>query len=274
MKTIKALTAVLLLSFAIAGQQSSPKAHNFDIADFNKKFDAVRWLVEYDYVAWVTSDVVMKEDREELAKLGAEWFCFKDSEGTWHAVYGKLENEKYDTVFHYKMTAKSKISRTKETIKPDFLNAHARSLDTARKRVNETFKGKKAPSFNQYIRQNDDESFDVWFLPAFQRNGMAVYGAEFIFRIDRRGEKILKETSHIQKNFRGFMAKPPREIWLDFEDTEKPTLGAIFFVWYYKSYFTKIFLETSKSVSSLVKDKEKGYFWVHVEKKDKPEKNN
>lgn len=76
----------------------------------------------------------------------------------------------------------------------------------------------------------------------------------------------MKEETYFQPNFRGFKTSPPREIWLNYGEIEKPTLGTIFFVWYYKSYFTKINIDNAKSVSTVIKTDKDGYMWVHVEK--------
>jgi hypothetical protein len=135
--------------------------------------------------------------------------------------------------------------------------------------------GTQAPAFNQYIKLNADKTFTVWILPAFQTDGTAVYGAEFIYTIDATGNKITKDESYVQSTFRGFKTNPPREIWLNYRETEKPTLGAIFFVWYYKEYFTNIFIDNSKTTSTVVKNGDKGYIWVHVEKETetKPKSN-
>jgi len=53
-------------------------------------------------------------------------------------------------------------------------------------------------------------------------------------------------------------------------EIEKPTLGGVFFVWYYKAYFTKIVLETKNSISTLFQHEDKTYYWVHAVKE--PEK--
>ena len=60
----------------------------------------------------------------------------------------------------------------------------------------------------------------------------------------------------------------PREIWLDYTQTEKPSLGAVFFAWYYKSYFTKIVIENSKSISTPFKT-EDGGSWINAIKEPK-----
>lgn len=269
MKKIKILALILLLVSAAFGQKDKNDLPKFDIADFNEKLKVAEWLVEYDFVAWKTSDEVMAQDPKEIEKLGAEWFCFQDKTGLWHAVYGKFANERYDAVFHFTMNKESKISRVNEKIDAEFLNLHAKTIIKANQQMKAALKDAPTPRFNQYIKQNADKTFTVWLLPAFQTDGTAIYGGEFIYTIDSSASKILKDESYFQKNFRGFKTTPPREIWLNYSELEKPTLGAIFFVWYYKSYFTKIFIDNSKSTSTVIGTEPKNYTWVHVEKEEK-----
>ena len=267
MKFFSSVIFVLCLAALSFGQkQDGPK---FDIEDFNRKFEVVQWLVEYDNVAWKTSDIVMKQDKSELAKLGREWFCFQDKDGLWHAVYGKYENSKFDLVFHFTFDSGFKITRSSGEIPADFLNSHARALVSASNQLEAALKDLDKPVFNQYIRQNADKTFTVWLLPAFQTNGYAVYGGDFTYTIDQTGNKIIKEDMYFQGDFRGFKADNPREIWLNYRDMEKPGLGAIFFVWYYKTYFTKIFIDNSKSTSTVIDSGKQNYLWVHVEKESK-----
>lgn len=266
MKITTIFFALLMLTFTVFGQKDKQSAPNFDIAEFNKKFEVADWLVKYDLVAWKTSDVVMEQEKKDLARLGKEWFCFQDKNNLWHAVYGKYENDKFDLVFHFTMDNSSKITRTSDKIDAEFLNLHSRALITANKQLVIALKDIDKPAFNQYIKQNANKTFTVWLLPAFQTNGIAVCGGEFIYTIDSTGDKITKDESYFQGKFLGFKADNPREIWLNYRDTEKPTLGAIFFVWYYKPYFTKIFIDNSKSTSSVIQVENKDYIWLHVEK--------
>jgi hypothetical protein len=46
------------------------------------------------------------------------------------------------------------------------------------------------------------------------------------------------------------LTQNPREIWLDYTEKEKLTLGSIFFVWYYKEYLTRIYFNNAKNTSS------------------------
>lgn len=265
MKFIAVLTLAIFLGFSAIGQTPKVTGPSFDVVDFNKKAQIAEWLVQYDEVAWKTSDVVMKESKDELAKLGGSWFCYQDSQNLWHAYYGKLAGDSFDPVFHYTFDRSGKITRLKENGDQKLLNSYAKALALANAKL-ETVLSKGAPRFNQYIWKYPDDTFGVWLLPAFQPDGIAVFGGEAYYVIDKMTTKVVKEDTYFQPNFRGFKASPPREIWLDYREIEKPTLGTIFFVWYYKTYFTKINIDNAKSVSTVIKTDKDGYMWVHVEK--------
>jgi hypothetical protein len=265
---IGCLLVVAAFTFTAYGQKPAAVAPNFDVADFSKKFETVQWLVEYDEVAWKTTDVVMTEDRTGLAKLGHEWFCFQDSKSTWHAVYGKLEGQNFNAVFHYTY-ASGKVSRSTEKLDQKFLDLHALALKSAALKLASQLRA-GAPKFNQYIRRNPDQTFDVWMLPAFQPDGTAVFGGEAHYLFDASAIKLLSEDNYFQPDFRGFKSQPAREIWLNYRELEKPTLGTIFFVWYYKDYFTRIFIDNAKSTSTVIMDPKGHYIWIHVEREQKP----
>jgi hypothetical protein len=267
MRRLLPLVIILALGLPVAAQVSTNEKPEFDIADFNKKLEVTQWLVAYDSVAWKTTDLALASDKAEVARLGKEWFCFQDKNGSWHAVYGRLEKNRFDQVFHYLVDAKGKITRTQDKIDGSFLISHARALDLAVAKLSESIPP-NSPTHNSYIKQNSDKTFTVWLFPAFQTDGVAVYGGEFIYTIDPQGEKITKDESYFQGAFHGFKAKPPREIWLNYREKDKPTLGSIFFVWYYKEYFTNITIDNSKSTSTVIKTGD-NYIWAHVIKDKK-----
>ncbi len=269
MKILYTVFAILLFAAIAFGQAAKSTQPKFDIADFNKKFETAQWLVEYDNVAWKTTDAVMAMPKDVIARLGQDWFCFQDTNKIWHAVYGGLTEGKYDVAIHLEMDAKEKITKSNQKIDQEFLNKHARALKTGRDKLTARV-ADGSPRFNQFIRQNPDKTFFVWLLPAFQPDRMTVFGGEAVYTVDASGTTILKDDSYFQEGFRGFKSEPPREIWLNYTEQDKPSLGAIFFVWYYKAYFTKIFIENAKGTSTVIKG-DSGYIWVHVEK-DEPSK--
>ena len=240
------------------------KAQNFDIEDFNKKAHLAEWLYEYDMIAWWTSDSVMTEEKSEIAQLGSEWFCYKDEKNIWHAFYGKDENGVFKTVFQYEIDSTNTVRKSNSKTDTTILNSYSRALVNSVKQI-EDLKDSVNLRFNKYLRRNTNNEIEVFILPAFQPNGTAVFGGEFHFTFNSTGNKLISSEEYYQGSFRGFKVGEPREIWLNYTDVEKPTLGSVFFVWYYKKYFTKINIETSSNISTVF-ESDGTYTWIHVEK--------
>ena len=258
------ITIVLLIlsSLTVFGQKKN--GLTFDINDFSQKAKTAEWLYLYDAIAWWTSDSVTTEKEEDLQRLGGEWFCFQTKDKNWHAVYGKYENDKMDVVFHYLVDTTYKVSKTSELVDIEFLNSHARALITANNQI-ASIRDSIQINFNQYIKQNEDKTFTVWIFPAFQPNYLAVYGGEFIYTIDKTGTTILENNSYYQGRFKAFKVDNPRKIWMDYTELEKPTLGTVFFIWYYKKYFTSIKLDNKNYITTVIEDKG-SYSWMYIEK--------
>src|SRR5262245_35007552 len=144
-KVLLPLSLLLLAESSGVGQ-----VPGFDVADFNKKFEIVQWLVTYDTVAWKTTDQMLANDKDEVPKLGREWFCFQDHNGAWHAVYGKLQDNKFDQILHYVVEA-GKITKTKDKLDDGFALLHARALALAIARMREAVPA-DSPTHNSYIR--------------------------------------------------------------------------------------------------------------------------
>ena len=225
--------------------------------------DTVAWLCDYDNIAWWTSDSVYATPKEEQAKLGSEWFCFKIG-STWHAVYGKYTNENYEVVYHYEVDSNRQVKRVFVNFDSSYLNPYSRALVKGIKALNEYPDSIKV-RFNQYIRRNSDNTLSVWFLPAFTQNGIAVYGGEFYYVFDSTGNNIIVKSEYSQE-YRGFKPDSKKEIWLDYTNKEIPTLGSIFFTWYYRQYFDRIIIDSKKFKSTLFHEIGKDYYWVHAAK--------
>lgn len=259
---------LILIGISISANGQKKKSGTFDIEDFNRKMEDVEWLIKYDMVAWKTSDSAMAQNPKEVEMLGSEWFCFKEN-NLWHAVFGKYQDNNFDMVFHFVMDNKGVVKRTSDKVDTLLSNTFSRALITAQGKLSSS-NAKANISFNQYIRKNSDNTITVWILPAFQPSKVAVYGGEFIYQIDSTGNNILKDDSYFTGQYQGFEVDNPGEVWLDYSQTDKPTLGGIFFAYYYKSYFPSIILDTQKSQSTLMqRENDKAYYWVHAEKKPK-----
>jgi hypothetical protein len=254
-----------LLSSLLSYSQKSLETNQIDafIERFNLKMDTVNWLCEYDDIAWWTSDSVYMTPKEEQARLGSEWFCFR-KEKVWHALYGKYQDNQFVTVYHYEVDSLQIIRRVSSPVDTSILNSSARALVNGSKQVN-NFPDSVKVRFNQYIRRNPDNSLSVWFLPAFTAKGIAVYGGEFYYLFDASGNNLISKTEYSQ-GYKGFQPNPKKEIWLNYEGREEPTLGSIFFIWYYRKYFERIVVDAKKIKSTLFHEKDKGYYWVHAVK--------
>lgn len=253
----------LLLSISIHCQDKD--GMTFDIEDFNEKASMVEWLYMYDAIAWWTSDSVVLQDKNEIARLGNEWFCFQSSDSNWHAVYGKYENSVFDLVFHYFVDTAYNVSRIYEPVDTFLTHSYSRAILNAYaelKPISDSFNLR----FNHYISRNADESITVWIFPAFQPNGLAVYGGEFIYTYNPSGTKLLVNDSHYQGQFRGAQVGEQEEILLVYTELEKPSLGTVFFTWYYKSYFNSIRIENKNYITTTIDSGDGQYSWFHIEK--------
>jgi hypothetical protein len=267
MKKLFITATLLILALLPVLGQDSKILSGFDYKDFYKKDSIARWLYVYDVIAWITSDVGVTESEEELQQLGTEWFCFETEDGNWHAIYGKYENNKMNAVFHYLVDYEDKITRVFEDIDTAFLNPHARALITANSEI-ASIKESVPIRFNQYIKQNDDKTFSVFIFPALQTNGWAVYGGEFVYTIDSTGTTILEDNSYYQGKFAYYDTNNGRNmrIRLDYTELENPTLGNVFFMWYYRRYFYSIIIENKNYIHIVLQHQDRSYNWMHVER--------
>ena len=261
---MKYLLALISLTFAIKVNAQDKEKQIVDdyMKRFYQKLDTVQWLCAYDDIAWRTSDSVYATPKEEQQKLGGQWFCFQVG-NIWHAAYGKYENNSFTTVYHYWVDTNNIIKRVNSQIDSSLSNSFSRALINSRNQL-DLYNDSIRVQFNQYIKKNNDNTISVWLLPAFSTKGIAVYGGEFYYLYDNTGNNLLHK-SEFAKKYRGFKPDSKKEIWIEYETVDEPTLGAIFFVWYYRKYFDRIVADAKKFKSTVFHD-EKRYYWVHAVK--------
>lgn len=242
-------------------------SQDFDMVDFNKKTHIAQWLLEYDLKAWYSTDTLKTKDSKRLSKLGREWFCFQDSDSIWHAVYGKYENGKYDQIFHFIVKSQTEVFESEEQIDTTFLNKYGKALSRAFLEM-KPIGDSTSLLFNHYIKENEKGNFDIYIFPAYQPDGTAVFGGEFIYEISPKN-KIIKNDSYL-KEFLGVNTKEQGEVWLDYTEIKKPTLGSVFFVWYYKYNFSQIYIDNQTSFTTLI-DGSENFHWATIIKDPKEE---
>ena len=215
------------MSFMASAQKASTKGPYDDyMKSFYAKLDTVQWLCEYDNIAWWTSDSVYTTSKEEQAKLGKEWFCFK-KEGFWHALYGKYQDDSFTMVYHYTVDSSNHIIRVMQNIDSMTQNSYARAIVNA-SQIQMKYPDSLKIRFNQYIKRNPDKTLSVWLLPAFTATGIAVYGGEFYYLFDSSGVNLISKNEY-SIEYRGFKPDRKKEITLDYTRFDEPPVGAVFF---------------------------------------------
>lgn len=261
MKTFLPLMALFLTQSLYA----QPKNLHFDNVSFSDKLAVAEWMVEYDSVAWRMSELVTRATWDELARMGREWFCYKGDDSIWHGIYGKYKDGKYDLVIHYILGANDTIDVSCTSPDTARLSAISRAIRTAYREATPILGGSSA-KMNKFVRVNDNRSISVWLMPALQSLDVALYGGEFFYRFNTTGDLLLERSEYYQGNFKGLRLGKLREVQLNYEDTETPTLGAVYFALKYRSRFSGIRINTRAGTSLFAFSQVKGYYWLHADK--------
>ncbi|EMR01928.1 hypothetical protein [Cesiribacter andamanensis] len=259
------LLALLLPLWPAAAPAQQKKGPAFDQEAFAEKLVLADWLLQYDAMAWQSADSIRQLPPQQQDRLGNEWFCYQTADGSWQAVYGRYSPQGYELIAHYRKGGNGSILRS--TLAPDtaFLNAHGRALQTASREL----QGLKASiniRFNHYIRQQPDGRFTVWIFPAFQPNGLAVYGGEYCYTLDAGGRHILQDHSYSQGLFRAFKIGEHDEARLDYSELLQPSLGTVFFARYYNKFFSSICIENARFTSTARRLPDNSLHWSHTPK--------
>ncbi|RYU80742.1 hypothetical protein [Hymenobacter persicinus] len=261
MKYFPILLVLFFSSLSLYGQKKDNL--RFDIKAFSEKQELASWLNQYDQVAWHTSDSVAAQPQRRK-QLDGSWFCFQDQQQVWHALYGKYQQHAFVPEFHYTVI-NGMISETKQGIDTARCNAYARALRLVNREI-KPLRDSTGVQFNPFVRLNPDKSISVWIFPAYQPDGTAVYGGEFAYKLNSAGNRIVERTHYFKGKFLGFKTDKPQDIRLNYRDLKEPTLGSIFFVIYYREYFTRIVIDNSESISTLFRGEKGDYSWVHTQK--------
>lgn len=262
---LAALAVVLNLT-----AQKNKNQEDIDYKQFFKDQDLAEYFIHYDYVAWISSDSLMKNDSAEIAKLGSSWFCYLDSLDRWHALYGAFSEDAFVQVFHYLYDYQNPVTRVRQIVDTTFANPYARALELAKNKLY-TYVNNSTISFNPYIKRLENGQLLVTYFPAWQSNGKLIYGVEFVFFISEDGKSILEENHYFKNSYFSVVPNKETEISINYLDCVQPTLGSIFFVQYYTKYFKTLSVENKNTVSTFMKidSNEGGNTWVTMEKSKK-----
>jgi hypothetical protein len=228
----------------------------FDTIQFNKQLEFVNHLIEYEFYTQLAIDKFSKIP--ETSDL--EWFSFRDN-NMWHSVGGKSIGNKFTVKNHVKIDSAYAISEHNGISDTSKLNAFGSALSVANSHF-QSIRDTCHIYFNPFVISNPDQSISIWYLPAFQPSGQAIYGCEWEYIFDKTGGNLTGQNSYAGI-VTGVWIGQPRELWLNYRNIDKPTIGSIFFALSFRDYFTRIRIDTRISTSTTTKDSSGNYIWTH-----------
>ncbi len=262
--SIRSFLFVMILCFPFLkdGYAQETNVLPFDTTRFNSMLQTTQWMCEYESVAWTADETHDRFREMPFIRFGQQGVCLIDSSGQWQVVYGSYKED----IFRPEFAARSE-SETLITIDPTTVDSV--QLLPLFRALNQTYQAISHQTdsievhFDQFLRIHPDQSIEIHILPAFQPSGQGIYGAEWKFLYSPDGKKLITSTSYLQ-DIKGVWIGQPRELWLDYRSTGFPTMGAVYFAWYFKDFFTKIHIDTQLTRSTLSKDKAGNYEWKHL----------
>ena len=250
-------------------QQVPERLGNFHAAAFDSVARIAQWLAQYDAVAWWTSDSLMAQidalSEADRARLGPDWFAY-EQDATWHAVYGRYHpaTHTYDAVFHFGVDSLGRITRLTTPVDSALGARYGRMLSESREHL-----AGHVPDglrFNGYVRPLPDGATDVWYVPAFQPNGVMVFGAELRFGFDSAG-RLIDSTIAID-TLKGIRPDTTYTLNLLNEANEVPTVGKTLFLLLYRRYFGRIVIWNRAYTTSMLRHGNQEA-WVHAARGDR-----
>jgi hypothetical protein len=200
-----------------------------------RNLETAQWMIEYDKVAWATTDLLLKESKETLQRVTPVWFCTQ-KDAVWYAVYGGFQSGTFDTAVCYRQASKGTFEKVPPPDLPDAAR-FASAINLTLPEILDTTR-RTTVRFNYYVR-GEKERIAVYYVPAFQPDGKLAYGIQHTLYLDASGQKVL---SHEHYGRVLFGAMPGKDTWLTLEMPEcgYPTPQAIFTMMNYRDNFAGI----------------------------------
>lgn len=249
------LLSIFVFTFSMTGR-SQTNAPAFDTALFNKQLELANHLIEYEFYTQTVRDKFNKQP--ETADL--DWFSFQKN-NLWHSIGGHAKGTKFIIKNHVTTDSNYNISEYKGIADTAELN----SLGTALAIANSEFRVVRDTCqiyLNSFVICNPDHTISIWYLPAFQPSGQAIYGCEWEYMFDNEGRNLIGQNSYTGV-ITGIWIGQPRELWLNYRNTDRPTAGSVFFALSFRDYFTRIRIDTRLSISTTSKEAKGNYTWTH-----------
>jgi len=249
------LFASLITVMHVVGKAQIP-GQAFDTLQFNKLLEVANHLIEYEFYTQLAIDKYSK--LPETSNF--EWFSYQDN-NTWNSVGGNSSGNTFAIKSQITFDSFNTISEYKGIADTSKLIAFGSALALANTQF-QIVRDTSSIYFNSFVISNSDQTISIRYLPAFQPSGQALYGCEWEYIFDYTGKKLLTQNSFIHK-ITGVWIGQPRELWLNYRSTDKPTLGSVFFALSFRDYFTRVRIDTRISTSTTTKLPDGNYNWVH-----------
>lgn len=231
----------------------------FDSTQFIKHLEFANWLTEYEYVTQLGAEKFIHQPEINTPV----WFSY-NKDKTWFIVGGQGDNESFDIIHHLQIDSLSGVNEYKGSFDTAKIKTTGIALIQSEKQF-QFIRDTSNLFYNSFACLNPDQTISIWYLPEFQPSGQAVYGCEWEYVFDKSGKKLIRQNSVITK-ITGIWIGQPRELWLNFRDTDKPTVGSLFFALSFRDYFTRLRIDTRISTSTTARDNIGNYTWTHVMK--------
>lgn len=249
------LLTLLMFSFVSNGNtQDIEKA--FDTIKFSNQLELADWLVEYEYYTQPAQDKLSKD----MDISTTEWFSYKAND-TWNIVGGIIAGNTFRITKHITIDSLDNIADYIGECDSSMLNSSGLALSQAETHF-QIVRDTSSMYFSSFVHRNSDQTISIWFLPALQHSGQAIYGCEWEYVFDKTGLNLLMSKPFINV-VTGVWIGQPRELWLNYRNTDAPTVGSLFFAQSFRDYFTRIRVDTKISTSTISKDSKGNYSWNH-----------
>jgi hypothetical protein len=252
----KTLLFAFLCVFLATASRAQTIRQEFDSARFVNLLETANNLVEYEYFQQSALDSLSRK----MDISASEWFSYY-ANNTWHTVGGTLSNHVYKITKHVIHDSLNIINAY--TGKCDSLKLEASGL--ALSTANTDFQSIRDTCnfyLSSFVYINPDQTISIWYLPAFQPSGQAVYGCEWEYVFDRTGKFLLHKNSFISR-VTGVWIGQPRELWLNYRNAGEPTIGSLFFALSFRDYFTRVRIDTRTCTNTTSKETNGNYSWIH-----------
>ena len=252
----KLLLSISLVFTLVCMGKAQSSNQEFDTIRFNKQLDLANQLIENEFC---TQTAIGKFSKlEDVSAI--EWFSYKQN-NAWYTVGGNVSGDKFKIIHHVTFDSLFTMSDYKGTYDSSRLNAFGFALTSAEKQF-QTIRDTTSIYFNSFVINNPDQTISIFYFPAFQPSGQALYGCEWEYIFDETGKNFLSRNIYTNV-LTGVWIGQPRELWLNYRNTDKPTLGSVFFALSFRDYFTRIRIDTRISTSTTSKDVNGNYKWIH-----------